>query len=471
MSIKRVTRLLKQKEDIRLEFKESHTDLPGNIFETICAMLNREGGDILLGVSDDGGIKGVDPSRIDIIKNNLVTLSNNTNKIDPPFILFPKVYPIKKHFIIHIQVPESSQLHRSASIVYDRSNDGDFKVIQPQQIADIYNKKRLHYTEGIVYPGLRMDDFKPELFYKVRNLIRSNNPSHPWLSVDNESMLKMAGLWKRDLQTNQEGYTLGAALLLGKDEVIQNILPHYKIDALVRQINTLRYDDREYIQTNPIDAYDQLMDFVGKHLPDKFYLEGDQRVSLRSKIFREVVANLIIHREYTNAHPATFVVHKNRAETENASNPHGEGPINPDDFAPFPKNPTIAKFFIQLGRVEELGSGVLNVHRLIHDYSGSRYAQFIEGQVFKMVLPINEGLIEGLNEGLIEGLNEGLKSLLDVIHSNPGIKTKDLTVLLNNRPVKTIERQIKELIINEYVERQGSKKTGGYYIVQKALAK
>ena len=51
---------------------------------------------------------------------------------------------------------------------------------------------------------------------------------------------------------------------------------------------------------------------------------------------------------------------------------------------------------MQLGRVEELGSGVLNVHRFIHDYSGGDTPQFIEGNVFKMILPLNEGLNEGL---------------------------------------------------------------------------
>src|SRR5690606_23470898 len=148
------------------------------------------------------------------------------------------------------------------------------------------------------------------------------------------------------------GYTLAAGLLLGKNEVIQSILPHYKIDSLVRKVNMLRYDDREYIQTNLIDAYDQVMNFVAKHLPDKFYMEGDQRISLRSKIFREVVANFLVHREYTNAYPATFVIYSDRVETENANNPHGEGPIDPNNFAPFPKNPTIAKFFMQIGRVD-----------------------------------------------------------------------------------------------------------------------
>jgi ATP-dependent DNA helicase RecG len=139
-------------------------------------------------------------------------------------------------------VPASSQLHKTAGVVFDRSNDGDFRVTAAHQIAEIYNRKRSFYTEGIIYPALKFEDFKADLFPKVRNLISSNNPNHPWLALDNKQLLEMAGLWRRDFQSGQEGYTLAAALLLGKDEVIQQILPHYKIDALVRIHNTVRYE-------------------------------------------------------------------------------------------------------------------------------------------------------------------------------------------------------------------------------------
>lgn len=270
MSKERAEKLTQQKENIRLEFKESRHELPTNLFETICAMLNREGGDILLGVADDGRITGVEGARIEALKTNLVNLSNNPQKIDPPFILFPQTYSFNGHMVIHLQVPSSSQVHKSAGVVYDRSNDGDFRVTQPQQIAQLYNRKRSYYTEELIYPALRFEDFKSELFPIIRNLIRSNNPTHPWLTLTDANLLQMAGLWKKDLQTGQEGYTLAAALLVGKDWVIKQILPHYKIDALLRKVNTDRYDDREYIQTNLIEAYDQVMAFVAKHLSDKF---------------------------------------------------------------------------------------------------------------------------------------------------------------------------------------------------------
>lgn len=72
-------------------------------------------------------------------------------------------------------------------------------------------------------------------------------------------------------------------MLLGKDRVISDIVPAYMTDALLRRVNVDRYDDREVIQTNLIESYEQLMEFGRKHLQDKFLLEGDQRKSLRKK--------------------------------------------------------------------------------------------------------------------------------------------------------------------------------------------
>ncbi len=100
-------------------------------------------------------------------------------------------------------------------------------------IADSYNRKRNHYSEGTIYPFLQLSDFNSELFTRARNLIRGNNQNHPWLPLSDEQLLQKAGLWKKDYASGQEGYTLAAVLLFGKDETIQQILPHYKTDALV----------------------------------------------------------------------------------------------------------------------------------------------------------------------------------------------------------------------------------------------
>ncbi|TRX35984.1 AlbA family DNA-binding domain-containing protein [Flavobacterium restrictum] len=505
MSLERVNRLLKQRENSTLEFKEAKAELPSNLFETICAMLNRSGGNIFLGINDIGEIMGVSATACDKMISDLVNLSNNTQKIDPPFILHPQKHILNGKIIIYIQVPASSQVHKTANTVFDRSDDGDFKITQPNRIAELYNSKRNYYTENTIYPYLKFEDFKTTLFPKIRNLIRSNNPDHPWLVLTDIHLLEVAGLWKKDFQTGEEGYTLAAALLLGKDVVIQQIVPHYKTDALVRVKDLNRYDDRLYVQTNLIESYELLMEFIAKHLSDSFYLKGDQRVSLRTQIFREVIANILVHREYTNAHPCTMVIKKSEMILENANNPHGSGVIDSTTFAPFAKNPTIAKFFIQLGRVDELGSGVLNTSVLVEKYTQTSIKpQFIEGTVFKTILPLpdfeeTEGVnpkTEGVNlktEGVnfkTEGVNEKIEgvisqeivslgkvllkkltSIVFTIHTNEGRRVPEYSKITLFSE-KSMERYLKLLSSSGLIEFRGeASKTGGYYLSPKMKQK
>ena len=110
---------------------------------------------------------------------------------------------------------------------------------------------------------------------------------------------------RQDYSTGKPGYTLAAAMMFGYDTTIQSIVPGYKFDALLRRRDTERYDDRLIVRGNLIDAFDLLMGFVDKHLNDPFYMEGTTSISLRSIIFRELVDNIIAHREYTSAAPAT----------------------------------------------------------------------------------------------------------------------------------------------------------------------
>ncbi len=108
---------------------------------------------------------------------------------------------------------------------------------------------------------------------------------------------------------------------------------------------------------------------------------------LRDNIFREVISNLLIHREFANPFPAKLVIEKDKVFTENSNKPNGNGIIDPDNFSPFPKNPTIAKFFKEIGWVDELGSGVRNIYKYNKIYSGAEPI-FIEGDVFKTTIPL-----------------------------------------------------------------------------------
>ena len=82
----RFEELIAQGEGISVEFKECKDSLPKSIFETICSFLNRFGGDIFLGVADDGTILGID-KKSKKIRADLVSAMNKFAK-DKPYGVF-----------------------------------------------------------------------------------------------------------------------------------------------------------------------------------------------------------------------------------------------------------------------------------------------------------------------------------------------------------------------------------------------
>ena len=385
MTKEKILSLIAQGEGINIEFKESKSKLNRDVYESVCAFLNRHGGHLFLGVSDDGLVCGIDSKKIKDIKNDFLTSINNPQKLNPPFYLSAEIIDIDDKQIIYIYVPESSSVHSVNGRIFDRNGDGDFDITgRSEEISRLYLRKQNSYSENKIFPYATLDDLRIDLIDKVRARLRRD---HPWREMDDMTLLKSAGVYKKDIQNGKEGLTLAAILLFGKDETILSALPHHRTDALLRRENLDRYDDRDDIRTNLLESYERLMAFVAKHLNDPFYMEGDLRVSLREKIFREAVANILIHREYSSAYVAKMIIGKSEVVFENANRPHGFGFIDPNNFIPYPKNPTIAKVFKEIDYADELGSGVRNLYKYSKLYGGDD-PKLIEEDIFKIIVPL-----------------------------------------------------------------------------------
>ena len=181
----------------------------------------------------------------------------------------------------------------------------------------------------------------------------------------------------------------GDVLLLGSDDCIGGLFPAYKTDCLLRRVNMDRYDDRVTVYGNLIEAYDKIEAFGVKHLDNKFFIENGLSVDIRSKILREMIGNTLAHREYTSGLTARFVIERDRMFTENANKAVNMGIITPQNLRPFSKNPIIANFFHQIGRADELGSGVRNLYHYVRIYSGADPV-FDEGDIFRLTVPLDD---------------------------------------------------------------------------------
>jgi len=270
MNSNKIQNIINQGEGISVEFKLAKNEFPNSLFETISAFLNKSGGTILLGVGDDKKIHGVDEQVADELSKQIANLSNNPQKLFPSFLLEPQIIEYKNKKLISIFVPISSQVHKTSGKIFDRSVDGDFELRTDEQIKQLYIRKSNEYSENKIYPYLSEKDFAEGVVERVRKIIRIYRPNHPWNELADFEFYKTAGLYRKDFITGQSGFTMSALLLFGKPEAIQSVVPHYKVDALLRVENIDRYDDRDNIRCNLIESYDRLMSFVAKHLPDKF---------------------------------------------------------------------------------------------------------------------------------------------------------------------------------------------------------
>lgn len=382
--------ILQLGESIAVEFKRCGNGIENDVYETVCSFLNRFGGDIFLGVLDDGTVKGVPENAAKDMTKNFIKMISNPEVLSPTVYLSPEILKYEGKTVIHVHVPVSAEVHTCKKHVYDRVDDADVKVTATAAIASMYIRKQNIFTEKRIYPYVTMEDLRLDLLPKIRRMAENNiEGTHVWQNMSDKELLKSAGLFGVDRATGEKGYNLAAVMLLGKDEVIKDICPAYETDALLRRVNTDRYDDRE------------------------------------------MVGNILMHREYSSSYIAKLVIEENRMYSENANRAAQDGFLTPDNIEPNPKNPIIASFFRTIGWSDRLGSGVRNLFKYTKFYSGAD-PEFHEGDVFRLIVPLDDGYSYDLLIG------EETGSAIKVGDKKPAIKTGDKKTSATEKRIEVI---------------------------------
>lgn len=474
MEQERFKEILEIGETIRVEFKRCGNGIESDTYETVCSFLNRFGGDLFLGVTDSGRVVGVPENSVSSMIKNFISCVSNPDLITPTVYLEPRPLHYEGKTVIHIHINPSAEVHSYKKEIFDRVDDADVHVTGTSQIAMMYIRKQSIFTERKVFPHIKVEDLRLDLLPTIRRMaVNSANGRHIWQKTDDMELLRSAGLFGTNHETGRHGLNLAAILLLGRDDVIKDVAPAYETDALLRRINIDRYDDREIVCTNLVESYDLLMEFAQKHLPDPFYLENEQRISLRGVICREMVSNMLIHREFSSSYPAKFVIENNRIYTENANRASWSGEITPENFEPNPKNPIIASFFRNIGLADKLGSGVRNIFKYAKYYQGG-HPHFFEQDVFRTSVEFESTTIKVGNatinatisdtDATINAtISEEDLQMLRLIQAKPDITYTELSEQLDLHRA-TVARRIKSLAEKRVISRIGARKTGVWII-------
>ena len=468
-------------ETVRVEFKSCTDKVSGSVYETVCSFLNHNGGIILLGVNDDGAIEGINPANAVNMSKSIINASNNPELFVPSANVHPELMIVDGKTIMIIELEPSESASQYKHKFYDRNGDADVDVTKQRQLLQaIFERKSSHLFESRIVEGLSLEDLDGETFKMCRNLLSTKEDGHPWLSMSDKDLLESCQLIRKQ-GDGAEQLTYASLLLFGTEECIFRFWPQYRIEAIFRQYtfeayeagttDDVRYDDRMTLRCNLLQAYRQLLQFVQRHLPDKFYLpEGSvSREDLRVLLFREIIINMLVHADYSIGYADFLEIYTDRVVTRNhtrlVSTAH-EDTIGIDQLENYTKNPLIAKVFREMGWMEDLGTGTVKIKK----YAPLYYKDYqiaikdAENFVFSITYSPTPAFMEQhkSEEAFPSPIHALVYALLRQV---PGITTKEMTDYIKVSQ-RTIFNILDDLKRGGWIEREGAKNKSRWKILK-----
>lgn len=138
----------------------------------------------------------------------------------------PEIIEYENKKIIHIHVPDSSEVHTYKKIIYDRINDSDVKVSSTSRIAALYIRKQNIFTEQKVYKYDQLEDLSADIISLCRQRAINKRSDHPWKNLSDIDLLKSAKLFSENYETGEKGFNLVAVLLLEKTMLLVQFVLH-----------------------------------------------------------------------------------------------------------------------------------------------------------------------------------------------------------------------------------------------------
>ena len=493
-----VQKLAKVGENTVMEYKSCLDEISHSVYESVCAMLNHNGGEILIGVLNDGTIEGVNPDKAIDLRNNLITTANNRSSFLPLPYIEPQILRVDGKVVIYLNIPCGQYVYRYNGRYWDRNGESDVDVTDsPELLQALFERKNPNIFEERFVDDLSVEDLDKQTFADVRRLVQTIQSDHSWLKMTDEELLRSCGLMVGDK------LRYAALLLFGKDEAIERFLPRFRYELIFRMCtyrqyvnmdeHSNRYDDRVTLSCNLLKVYSELGRFVERHLPDKFYLPSgkSQRLNLKQELMREIVGNICVHPDFSSGYACFFEVYKDRVITRNPSRlipMVSEGDVDIRELGNYTKNPLLVKVFRVLHYVEDLGSGTRNILQYAPLYYEKYKVEVLNGQNFVFSItyaddPENVGKTEemsvkdvGKTEGMSvkndgkgvsakEKRNRRHQAIISLIRENADISQVKMASRLEVS-TKTIERDLDELEKAGVVRYDGEKNSGQWVLIK-----
>jgi len=440
----KIVEFLQHGESQSLEFKSS---FDRETVETVVAFANTTGGTVLIGVADDGSVKGVT-----IGKESLNEWLGQIKSSTSPSVI-PDLEPvtIDGRNVVVIRVAEYPVKPISTKGKYFKRIASSNHQLALSEITDMYMHSLQLSWDAYEAPKENLDALS---LVKIGTFIESVN-KHARFNLDQSPLL---ALEKLKLIVNH--HPTWAALLLFAATPLRN---HIHIGRF--KTPSMIIDDRQITDTL-FEAVEQSMKFITSHISVSFAFDGSlqrkERFAYPLLAIREVLLNAVVHRDYANASDIQIKIFDDRIMVFSPGKLYGGLTIDDlktDTYQSYTRNKLIAEAFYLTNNIEKYGSGYIRIRKELEAYPEITFT--VEETSGGVLVTFKQN--EGVNEGGNEGVNEGVNLLSNFIQKNPGMRLPELATLLNVPP-KTVERWLKQLKDDGKIVFKGAPKKGGYFI-------
>jgi Predicted transcriptional regulator containing an HTH domain and an uncharacterized domain shared with the mammalian protein Schlafen len=335
-----------------------------DVVETISAFSNRSGGRLLIGVTDDCNVIGVDIGR-----NTIERLANQIKQnTDPVIYSSIRVEEIDGKQVIVVDAIEGKQ---KPVLAFGRAFIRVGNTNQKLGYEEIRNlalkTSKVYWDERVCEDaGLEdVDEEKVEWFLKTRFTKRKVAiPSQ----MRFEEVLMNLGSAKR---TDKEVKPTNAGILLFC-RYPQRFIPLRILCARFRGVELSRTTiDSLDCSGTLVEIMGQTEEFIRRNMRlfgfrTPFSFRRIDKLEYPIEALREAVLNALVHRDYEALSDIRVFIFDDRIEITNPGNfPHGTTPENPLHI---PRNPILCQLMRDTGYIEKYGTGIYFMKDVCDDW-------------------------------------------------------------------------------------------------------
>lgn len=354
-------------ETLKVEFKSDRKRLPDDeLVEALVCLTNTEGGELWLGVEDDGTPTGLHAAHQDL--GGLAGLV--AGRTSPSLMVTVDAYEISGVRVARITVPKSlySDVATTRGMYLRRriKQDGTPECVPmlPHERSSRAGRIGLSDASAQAVAGATLADFDPLERERLRQAIQIYGGDRVLLELDDEALDGVLRFTVRNV-AGERVPTLTGLLVIGRETALRDLVPTHELafQVLAREAVTFN----EFRRFPLLKALDWLETNFRPYNPESEVLIGLFRVPVPKVdmgAFREAVANALVHRDY---HHLGAVHVRLDDQGLSISNPGGlvEGVTlnNLLTTEPRPRNPALADAMKRIGIVERSGRGVDKIYR------------------------------------------------------------------------------------------------------------